>query len=126
MIVDTQHILQFLNYSDEEAGPKLVASRRYTGDILVEFLKVPEMHRFGWVGRRTICEIGDTQTDKQRLAETLQRKLKKKECVQEAKEGYRCAGSILGLDPEPVLSDVFDLPPQHKRKRKHPHNKKRK
>ncbi|GAN10613.1 bromodomain and PHD finger-containing protein 3 isoform X5 [Mucor ambiguus] len=115
------HPAKFLNLSDEEAGPKLVASRRYTGDVLVEFLKVPEIHRFGWVGRRTICEIGDPQVDRQRLEETLQKRMKKKEYIQEAKEGYRCAGSILGLDPEPLLSEVFDRPPpEQKRKRKHP------
>lgn len=116
-----------MNLSDEEAGPKLVASRRYTGDVLVEFLKVPEIHRFGWVGRRTICEMGDPQVDRQRLQETLQKKMKKKEYIQEAKEGYRCAGSILGLDPEPLLSEVFDQPPpEQKRKRKQSSSKKRK
>ncbi|KAK4513523.1 uncharacterized protein ATC70_005525 [Mucor velutinosus] len=120
------HPAKFLNLSDEEAGPKLVASRRYTGDVLVEFLKVPEMHRFGWVGRRTICEMGDPQVDRQRLEETLQKKMKKKEYIQEAKEGYRCAGSILGLNPEPLLSEVFDRPPEQRRKRKHASSKKRK
>jgi hypothetical protein len=38
--------------------------------------------------------------------------------IEEAKEGYRYAGSILGLDPEPMLDAVFNAPPKLKRKRK--------
>lgn len=112
-----------MNLSDEDADPKLVASRRYAGDILVEFLKVPQNHQFGWVGRRTICEIGDPEVDRAKLSESLTMKDKRSMFIQEAKEGYRAAGDILGLDPEPLLAAVFDTP-LLKKKKKHPHNKK--
>ncbi|KAI8356136.1 PHD-zinc-finger like domain-containing protein [Choanephora cucurbitarum] len=116
------HPAKFLNYSDEEAGPKLVANRRYAGDVLVEFLKVPEMHRYGWVGRHTICEMGDPNVDRAKLMEALKQKTRRPAFIQEAKEGYRCAGSILGLDPEPLLKSVFDTaqtPKRHQKKNKH-------
>ncbi|KAI8365086.1 PHD-zinc-finger like domain-containing protein [Blakeslea trispora] len=112
------HPAKFLNYSDEEAGPKLVANRRYAGDVLVEFLKVPEMHRYGWVGRNTICEMGDPKVDRSKLMEALKQKTRRPAFIQEAKEGYRCAGSILGLDPEPLLKSVFDTPQTTKRHHK--------
>ncbi|RCH88627.1 nuA3 HAT complex component nto1, partial [Rhizopus stolonifer] len=110
------HPAKFLNYSDEEAGPKLVASRRFHGDILVEFLKVPEIHKYGWVARNTICEMGDPEIDRIKLSEALKQKTKRQAFIQEAKEGYRCAGSILGLDPEPLLKSVFDTPIPKKKK----------
>lgn len=40
------HPAKFLNLSDEETQPKILASRRYTGDILVEFLQVAENHKW--------------------------------------------------------------------------------
>jgi hypothetical protein len=100
----------------------LIASRRYAGDVLVEFLRVPEMHRYGWVGRRTISELGDPKTDKARLAEALQKRPKRSVFIEESKEGYRCAGFILGLDTEPIINTVFNssIP---KKKRKHSHSK---
>lgn len=80
------------------------------------------MHRYGWVGRRTIAEMGDPAIDKARLAEALQKRAKRSAFIEEAKEGYRCAGDILGLDPEPIIDAVFNssIP---KKKRKHSHNK---
>lgn len=40
------HPAKFLNLSDEETPPKILASRRFTGDVLVEFLQVPENHKW--------------------------------------------------------------------------------
>lgn len=40
------HPAKFLNLSDEETPPKVLASRRYHGDVLVEFLQVAENHRW--------------------------------------------------------------------------------
>ncbi|KAI8988096.1 hypothetical protein BDF20DRAFT_832975 [Mycotypha africana] len=111
------HPAKFLNYTDEEAGDKLVANRRFNGDILVEFLEVPESHRFGWVGRRTICELGENpEIDKKKLAEALQTKNPKR--IQEAKNGYRCAGQILGLtDTESILEAIFNNKQKLKKKK---------
>ncbi|KAI7898243.1 uncharacterized protein BX663DRAFT_525696 [Cokeromyces recurvatus] len=113
------HPAKFLNLSDEEAGPKLVASRRYAGDILVEFLKVPEMHRYGWVGRRTICELGsNSEVDKARLSEVFEKRYKRSVFIEEAKEGYRYASSIVGFDAETIIHAVFDCSNKSKKKRK--------
>jgi hypothetical protein len=58
-------------------------------------------------------------TDKARLAESLKKQNHRAIFIEEAKEGYKFAGSILGLDPEPVLDAVFNVPPTpYKRKRK--------
>jgi hypothetical protein len=58
------------------------------------------------VSRDSICEVGDPEEDKKRLTESLKKKQKK--FMKEAKEGYRYAGKILGLDPEPILDAVFN------------------
>lgn len=69
--------------------------------------------------RSCICEVGDPLVDRSRLSESLGKKYRMKPyIVQEAKEGYRNAGSILGLDPEPLLSAVFDKDSKPKRKKK--------
>lgn len=112
-----------MNYSDEEAGPKLTASRRYHGDVLVEFLKVPEMHKYGWVGRRTISGLGDPEVDRKRLSEALQKRPKRNAFISEAKEGYQHAGTLLGIDTDHMLSSVFDAN-KLKKSKKRRYNKK--
>lgn len=73
----------------------------------------------GWVERKCICEVGDPFVDRARLSESLAKKYKMRSyIIQEAKEGYRNAGSILGLDPEPLLAAVFDEDVKPKRKKK--------
>lgn len=75
------------------------------------------MHRYGWVGRRTISEMGDPKVDKARLGEALKKRPKRNVLIEEAKEGYRCAGQILGLDPEPIINQVFNSSIPKKRKK---------
>lgn len=86
--------------------------------MLVEFLKVPEIHRYGWVGRRTLCRIGDPEIDKKRLSEALKRKT----FIEEAKEGYRYAASLLGIEnTESILQSVFDTSKSKKSNKKRHH-----
>lgn len=40
------HPAKFMNLLDEETSPKILASRRFKGDVLVEFLQVPENHKW--------------------------------------------------------------------------------
>jgi hypothetical protein len=40
------HPAKFINLPDDQCSAKILASRRYNGDILVEFLCVPENHKW--------------------------------------------------------------------------------
>lgn len=60
------------------------------------------------MARKCICEVGDPKVDRERLSESLAKKFKNRAfIIEEAIAGYRQAGSILGLNPEPLLSSVF-------------------
>lgn len=111
------HPAKFLNLPDDQCSPNILKSRRYQGDVLVEFLCVPENHKWGWVRRSSICEVGDLEEDKKRLSESLAKKPKRNVFIQEAKEGYRHAGQILGLDPEPAIEAVFNQVVEKKKKK---------
>lgn len=84
--------------------PKTINGKWYN----IQFDIYLTLHFRGWVRRSSICEVGDLEEDKKRLSESLAKKPKRNVFIQEAKEGYRHAGQILGLDPEPAIEAVFN------------------
>ncbi|CAO3701934.1 unnamed protein product [Rhizopus stolonifer] len=101
------HPAKLVKEVDENSS--LYKSKRVSQAVLVEFLKVPDNHKWGWVLPNNITKFGATEVDKLKLAECLKEKGSARTSrIQEAREGYQYACSLIDKeDSESVLGSVF-------------------
>ncbi|KAI7874919.1 hypothetical protein K492DRAFT_173932 [Lichtheimia hyalospora FSU 10163] len=95
------HPAMIIDPSTIEMTRNIMSAKQAKDDYLVEFYKVPDRHKWGWVQEQNIHTLGKLQQDAEMLS--LSRKKKNARRIKESREGYEQACKLLGLDPKPAL-----------------------